>query len=230
MSLLRIEDLNIEVTKKKVKYIYLKICHPNGNIKVSAPRYSSSDSIKMFVLSKLSWIKEQQVKVRSRKREVQLDFVSNELHYFKGEKFTLNVIEKAGHPKVILKENVMEVYVKPGSEPGKRKLMIDKLYREHLKTSIPSHIQKWEPIMNVKVNSFNVKRMRTKWGTCNIREKRIWLSLELAKKSAHLLEYVVVHEMVHLLERNHSKRFYGFMDEFLPGWRELRVELNKIAL
>jgi predicted metal-dependent hydrolase len=229
MSILRIEDLNVEVTKKKVKYIYLRICHPNGEVKVSAPRYSSLDSIRVFVLSKLPWIKEQQVKVKNRKREIQLDFVSNEIHYFDGKSYALNIIEKAGRPQIMLKDNVMEMYVKPDTVKSKRKLLVESLYRKHLKDSIPVYVQKWEPVMKVKVNSFNVKRMRTKWGTCNIREKRIWLSLELAKKPAHLLEYVVVHEMVHLLERNHSKRFYGFMNEFLPGWRYMKEELNKVS-
>ena len=226
MGILIVDDLQIEVTKKKVKYIYLKICHPNGDVKVSAPRYSSLDSIRMFVLSKLPWIKEQQVKVKSRKRQVPLTYKPNEIHFFNGKQYTLDIIEKAGRPKVILNENVMEVYVKPGSEAGKRKLLIEKLYRKHLIDSIPFYIQKWEPVMRVYVKSYNVKRMRTKWGTCNIRDRRIWLSLELAKKPPHLLEYVVVHEMVHLLERKHSKRFYGFMDRFLPGWREMREELE----
>jgi len=227
MSILRIEDLNIEVTKKKVKYIYLRICHANGEVKVSAPRYSSLDSIRIFVLSKLPWIKEQQIKVKNRKREIQLDFVSNEIHYFDGKSYALNIIEKAGRTNVTLKDNIMEMYIRPGTDRAKRKLLVERLYRKHLKDSVPYYIQKWEPVMNVKVNFFNVKRMRTKWGTCNIREKRIWFSLELAKKPAHLLEYVVVHEMVHLLERNHSKRFYGFMNEFLPGWRHMKEELNK---
>ncbi len=229
MSTLIVDDLHIEVTKKKVKYIYLKICHPNGDVKVSAPRYSSLDSIRMFVLSKLPWIKEQQIKVKNRKREIQLDFVSNEIHYFDGKSYVLNIIEKAGRPKVTLKDNIMEMYLKPGTDRVKRKLLVERLYRKHLKDNIPYYIKKWEPVMNVKVNFFNVKRMRTKWGTCNIREKRIWLSIELAKKPAHLLEYVVVHEMVHLLERKHSKRFYVFMDEFLKGWREMREELNKVS-
>ena len=226
MDELIVDDISIEITRKRIKHLYLRITSPTGEVKISSPRNMSQEYIRSFVISKIDWIRNQQVKVRSRKRAEPAKYVTGEKLYFDGKELELSVIAYAGNPKAIVSGESMILYVRDVLDKDGTKRLVERFYRKHLKKLIPEYITKWEPVMGVKVNFFNVKRMKTKWGTCNTRRGRIWLNLELAKKDRKLLEYVVVHEMVHLLERNHSKRFYGFMDEFMPEWKELRKELN----
>lgn len=230
MSLISVAELQVEVTKKKVKYIHLKVCPPYGEVKVSAPKHMSLDSVRAFVISKISWVRENQLKIRNRKRELPPEYVSNEIHFFDGKKYILNVKEYNGRSRIILKEDTIDMYIKRGTNKEKRRSLLENYYRKHLKEHIPYYIDKWEPVMNVRVNYFNVKRMKTRWGTCNTVKGGIWLSLELAKREKRLLEYVIVHEMVHLLERNHTPRFHRFIDQFLPHWRTLKEELRELPI
>ena len=142
----------------------------------------------------------------------------------------LKVIEHSAPPIVNQKHSHLELYIRPNTSIEKRKEILDEWYRSQLKITVANYISKWEKIMNVTVSEFGIKKMKTKWGTCNIEAKRIWINLELAKKPTECLEYIVVHEMVHFFERNHNTRFVALMDKYLPSWRELKVELNKLPV
>ncbi|SET30043.1 hypothetical protein SAMN05660297_01983 [Natronincola peptidivorans] len=230
MDKMTIEGIDMEVILKKNKNIYLSVHPPNGRVRVVAPKKMNPEAVKLFVLSKLSWIKKQRAKFQHQKIQPKREFVSGESHFFEGSSYALNVIETTGKQRVEMRNsNSMDLYVRPESTVEKRQKIMNEWYRNHLKTVIPDYIEKWEDTMEVSVNSWGVKRMKTRWGTCNPAAKRIWINLELAKKSPRCLEYIIVHEMVHLLERNHNARFKEYMDKFLPNWRSLKSELNGLA-
>lgn len=161
------------------------------------------------------------------KRQPEKDFVSGESHYFLGTSYLLNVVEttKKQHAEIRISKYI-DLYVRPDCSKEKREKVLSEWYRENLKSIIPEYIIKWEKVMGVKVNDFGIKLMKTRWGTCNVRDKRIWINLELAKKNPRCIEYVVVHEMVHLLERSHNDIFKGYMSKFLPNWKSIKDELN----
>ncbi len=227
ISTIDVEGMEVEVTRKSIKNLYLKVSPATGRIRVSAPVHASDRVIQQFVNSQKNWIEKQLSKKTRVNPTVELNAQSGETHFFKGLPYVLHVIAANAKPKVSLEgEGKLVLRVRPGSSKEKRLRILDDWYRVYLKEEIPRLIKQWEPIMGVQVKEFGVKKMKTRWGTCNIKAQRIWLSLELAKKSPKSLEYVVVHEMVHLLERLHNKRFHGFMDQFLPDWRERKQELN----
>ncbi|MDP2207893.1 MAG: SprT family zinc-dependent metalloprotease [Bacteroidota bacterium] len=227
MHELKLGDITVEVIQKHIKNIHLSVHPPTGRVRISAPSRLSLDTIRVFAISKLGWIKKHQIKFKNQVRETPRDYISNESHFYNGRRYLIKVIEIRSVPKVVLKHEHIELYVRPSSSRLQRKTILDEWYRERLKESIPMLISKWENIMKVSVNEFGIKRMKTKWGTCNHRAKRIWLNLELAKKTPICLEYIVVHEMVHLLERHHNERFKAYMDKFVPEWKSLKEELSR---
>lgn len=181
----------------------------------------------MLVITRLGWIKRQQAKFASQPRQTEREYVSGESHYFLGYRYLLNVEYKDAPPKVnIRNKTTIDLIVRPNSDPETRERILNAWYRRELKAIVPAIITKWEGIIGVQIAEWGIKQMKTKWGTCNIGARRIWLNLELVKKPIHCIEYVIVHELVHLLERHHNDRFMGFMDKFLPNWRFLRDELN----
>lgn len=223
-------DLSIDVYYKDIKNIHLSVHPPSGRVRMSSPKRIGLDTLRVFAISKLSWIKKQQQRMKSQDREAQREFITRESHYYLGKRYLLKVIEHNSSHKVEIKHDTIELYLKPGTNRDKRESIINEWYRERLKELIPSYIKKWEKAMNVKVDEWAIKKMKTKWGTCNNKEARIWLNLELAKKPIHCLEYIIVHEMVHLLERHHNERFVTYMNQFLPQWKQLKRELNKFPL
>lgn len=226
-SLLKISGLDIHLHRKNVKNLNLRVYPNKQKVCISVPKRASEDKIFEFIQAKIPWIKKHLSRVTSRNSPSALKYINGEKHQFKGREFELKIIEKNKPPNVVINENhTLIMQIRPGSDRNKRAKVLKEWYRAQLKQDIPVLIQKWEPIMGVSVQEFGVKAMKTRWGTCNIRDRRIWLNLELAKKRPELLEYVVVHEMVHLLERLHSKRFYALMSQFLPIWKSLKAELN----
>ncbi len=226
-----ISDITIDIVRKDIKNIHLAVYPPNGRVRISVPRFTKEDTIKSFATTKLSWIRKQQRKFKDQVRQTPREFRDNESHYYQGRKYILQVKEQNQSPKVnFISPNVIELSVRPGSSLNKRREVINKWYRENLKEQIPTLIHKWEKILNVKVNEFGIKQMKTRWGTCNIKVKRIWLNLELAKKPLHCLEYIVVHEMVHLIERKHNARFKNIVSEIMPNWKSYRNELNRFPI
>ncbi|HOQ17011.1 MAG TPA: SprT family zinc-dependent metalloprotease [Defluviitaleaceae bacterium] len=225
-----IDDIRIEVVKKKIKNIYLYVHPPNGKVKISAPLKMKDEAIRNFVISKLAWIKKQQAKFQAQEGQAETEYVSGERHYYQGIPYILNVMHTNKKQRVEISKKQINLFIRPDSTKEQRERILLEWYRSELKKQIPGLISKWENIIGVKVNSWGVKLMKTRWGTCNPKAKRIWINLELAKKSPRCLEYIIVHEMVHLLEKHHNKRFYAFMKQFLPNWREIKAELNGLKL
>jgi predicted metal-dependent hydrolase len=228
MSQIKLGDIVIEVEQKNIKNIHLSVYPPNGRVKVSAPSRMDLDTIRVFAISKLQWIKKQQKVFENQDRETPREYLTRESHYFLGKRYLLKVIEHDAAPKVELTKKEIKVFIRPNSTRSKRKETLDEWYRTELKKILPAIIKKWEDVIGVQSNDYGIKKMRTKWGTCNREAKRIWLNLELAKKPVECIEYIVVHELVHFLERSHNERFIAYMDKFMPKWRFHRDELNRL--
>jgi hypothetical protein len=218
-NLLKISDLEIKLTRKKIKNLHLKIQPPTAEIKVSAPLKMNLKIIEDFLIKKLQWIKQAQQKIRELKIQAPKRYLSGEKHYFFGQKYQLEVI--ADNKNFLLKkENILEIHSRKNSTIMQRKKILEEWYRQEINKIAPLFILKMEEKMQVKVLQMRIKKMKTRWGTCNIKAKRIWLSLELAKKPIECLQFIIIHEMTHLLERKHSKKFFNLMDQFMPNWRD----------
>lgn len=223
-------DIAIEVVKKNIKNIHLSVHPPSGRVKISAPLHMKPETIRVYAISKLGWIKQQQLKFRSQDRETRREYLDRESHFLSGKRYLLQIVEGNGARLVQLTHGKMLLRVRPGTDEDKKQAAVDEWYRAQLKKAVPSLIAKWEPVMDVKVEQFFLQRMKTKWGSCNARFKSIRLNTELAKKPPECLEYVVVHEMIHLLVRRHDDQFTNLMDSYLPGWRSIRQTLNEAPL
>ncbi len=223
-------NMTVDVEQKDIKNIHLSVYPPTGRIRIAAPLRFDLETIRMFAISKLGWIKKQQERLRKQTRETPREYKTRESHYYLGKRFLIQVIKTESKPSVSIKHDKIILQVKPDSNTEQKQLILQEWYREQLKELVPKYIAKWEETMQVKVADFGIKKMKTKWGTCNIEKKRIWINLELAKKPLLCLEYIVVHEMVHLLERNHNERFIAYMNKFLPQWKHYREELNRLPL
>lgn len=231
MHQIQVSDLIIEVEHKNIKNLHLSVNPPNGWVRIAAPMNIDDEALRLFAVSKLTWIHKQQRKFDEQARQSEREFVSGESHYFKGERYLLNVIYQKGNPKIIFRNKTyIDLYVRENSTQFQRQKVMTEWYRKQLKAQVPDLITKWQSIIGVQVEDWGIKRMKTKWGTCNIEAHRVWLNLELAKKPDRCLEYIVVHEMVHLLERKHNDHFVGLMDQFMPQWRNQREELNSFPL
>lgn len=231
MHQIQVGGLKVDVVRKNIKNLHLGVYPPDGRIRIAAPLRVNDEAIRLAIVSKLTWIKKQQSRFLAQERQSEREFIYRESHYFFGKRYLLNIIEQSGPSKVRLQnKNRIDLYVPVGSNGSKREQVLIEWYRRELKALIPPLISKWEEIIGVTVEDWGVKKMKTKWGSCNIQSRRIWLNLELAKKPVQCLEYVVVHEMVHLLERKHNDHFKGLMDEFLPQWKHYRNILNQAPL
>jgi len=231
MEQITVSNITIDVIRKDIKNIHLAVYPPTGRVRIAAPLSVNDDAIRLFAISKLSWIKRHQREFDVQERVSPREYKQRESHYFQGRRYLMKIIENDKPPKVILRSRTyIELYVRPNTSFKKRQEVIIEWYRVELKKIIPDIIKKWEESLNVNLNEWQVKQMKTNWGTCNINKKRILINLELAKKPLHCLEYVILHEMVHLLERHHNERFLYYMDTFLPNWKQIRTELNKLPV
>lgn len=221
----------VDVVHKDVKNLYIRVYPPNGRVRVSAPRRLDKDDVRVAVTSRLEWIRLQEAKFQRQYRQSEREFITGESHFFVGRRYRLEVTERDTPPEVrLLNNTTIAMRVRPGADRYNREAVLDRWYRRQLRDFLPGIIAKWEPEMGVRVNEARIRKMKTRWGTCNPHARRIWLNLELAKKPASCLEYVVVHEMVHLIERRHNDRFWKLMDRFMPTWRYHRDELNRSPL
>ena len=227
---IKLGDIVLDVVKKDIKNIHLSVYPPLGRVRISAPLRMKTDTIRVFAISKLAWIKQQQRKLQQQERETPREYLDRESHYVWGKRYLLKVIEKDVPPGVILKPNQLVVRLRPKMPRSKKREVLDAFYREELRKAVPPLITKWERLMGVKVDRFFVQRMKTKWGSCNPNSDSIRLNAELAKKPRECLEYIVVHEMTHLSEPTHNQRFVRLMDQFMPKWRFLRDTLNSLPV
>jgi hypothetical protein len=224
---IELEDLAIEVTRKKIRNLRISIHPPAGEVRLSAPMRTSLAEIREFAASRLGWIKKHREKLRVQKTESRLDYVTGERHLVWGHSHTLQIEEMQVPPSVELLEDVILLRVRPGSDRERRGTLVTAWYRRQVEAALPPLIKAWEPRMSVEVKGFSMRQMKTRWGSCNTRDGSIRLNTELAKKPRECLEYVLVHEMVHLIEASHNARFKALMDRFLPPWRETRRLLNR---
>jgi predicted metal-dependent hydrolase len=228
---IRVSGLRIQIVRKDIKNLHLGVYPPNGRVRVAAPLRVSDDAVRLAVIGRLGWIKRQQAKFAAQPRQSEREMVSGESHYFLGRRYRLRVIEYHGPGKVVLRnKSTMDLFVRPETSAEQRRRVLQRWYREQLKALIPPLLEKWQPSMAVQVADWGIKQMKTKWGACTVKAHRIWVNLELAKKPLRCLEYIIVHELVHLLERHHSDRFIAYMDQYLPPWRRYRTKLNQQPL
>jgi predicted metal-dependent hydrolase len=225
-----IGDIAVNVVRKNIKNVHLSVYPPMGNVRISAPLRMNLDTIRVFAISKLDWIRHQQQKLRNQVRETPREYIDRESHYLWGKRYLLNLIEIEAPPYLEIQHEQILLRVRPGADIAKKRAIVDEFYRHQIEIAIPPLIAKWERLMGLQVNSFTVRKMKTKWGSCTPSLQTIRFNLELAKKPAECLEYVIVHEMVHLLEPSHNKRFIAFMDSFMPKWRFYQSELNRLPI
>jgi len=225
---MRDENIDIAVTRKKVKYLRMSVSNLDGTVKISSPLKTSNRTIEDFINSRMEWIEKHQRRFQEKVKLTPLKYESGEVLYFKGNIYKLEIRYIEKKPNVFLENGIIILTVRPGSKIEKRKQVLNDWYRTYLKDQVPLLIKKWTPIVGKTPLDWGVKNMKTRWGSCNTRARRIWLSLKLAEKSYDCLEYVVIHEMVHLLERGHGKAFKIHMDRVLPEWRGTRDKLNQI--
>lgn len=231
MHQITVSNITIDVIQKKIKNIHLGVYPPTGRVRIATPLHINDDTIRLFIVSKLGWIKRQQQKFQTQERLPPREFKERESHYFQGRRYLLRIKETDGAGWVDLtSKTYLDLYVKPGASFDYKKRVVDDWYRAELKKVLPDMIALWEKRMGLKLNFWGIKQMKTKWGSCNIEKKRIWFNLELAKKPIHCLEYILVHEMVHLLERHHNSQFNAHMSYYLPQWKKLKNELNQMPV
>ncbi len=230
MDSIRLGDLIIEVELKDIKNIHLSVFPPLGRVHISAPRRMDLDTIRVFALSKLKWIKKQQEAFQKQERETAREYLTRESHYYLGQRYLLKLIERDATPKIVLTKREIRMYLRPETSQEKKQELLNEWYRSELKRIVPPLIERWEIKIGVKAKEFGIKKMRTKWGTCNPGAGRIWLNLELAKKPLSCLEYIIVHELVHLKEKHHDQNFTSLLNNYLPNWRYLQQELNRLPV
>jgi hypothetical protein len=226
-----VSGLRVEIVRKDIKNLHLGVYPPNGRVRVAVPLAVSDDAVRLAVIGKLAWIRKKRSGFEDQARQSLREMVNGETHYFLGQRYRLSVQVKPGNSRVeIRNKKTITLFVRPEATAEQREHVLNDWYRKNLKTLIPPLLEKWQPVLGVVAADWGVKKMKTMWGACNPDDKRIWLNLELAKKDARCLEYILVHELIHLLERHHNDRFQALMDHHLPHWRSIRSELNDSVL
>ncbi len=229
-SQITLGDIAVDVVLKDIKNVHLSVYPPTGRVRISAPKRMRIDTIRVFAISKLDWIKQQQTKLREQERETPRDYVDRESHYVWGKRFLLTVSESDEPPSLDLKHSRMLLRVRPHTDENKKQALVEQWYRNQLKEAVPPLLARWQSLLDVRVERVFVQRMKTRWGSCNHKTRTIRLNTELAKKPAECLEYIVIHELVHLLEPTHNARFIALMDRIMPKWQLHRQVLNRLPI
>lgn len=227
---IRLGNIAIAVERKGVKNVHLSVHPPHGRVTLVAPNGTRIEVVRAYAATRLGWIRKQQASLRGQAREPRRRYVQRESHFLWGRRYLLSVIERDAKPAVSVGHRRITLAVRPGSGEEDRSRVMQDWYRSLLHAALPPLIAKWERRLDVKVNAYFLQRMKTKWGSCNSRMRTIRINTELAKKPRDLLEYIVVHEMLHILEPTHSKRFSSLLARHYPSWREARMELNELPL
>ena len=230
MMKMEIADLIINVDKKNIKNIHLAVYPPNGRVTLACPENVNDETLRLFVISKLGWIRRQRRMLLKKERQSERKYIDRESHFYLGKKYLLKVYEGEEPIRAEIRKGFLNLYVRKGSSIKQREKVINDWYRSQLKNVAEPLFLKWEKKIEVQAEEWNVRSMKTKWGTCNTSSKKILLNLELAKKPAKCIEYIVAHELIHLLERNHNDRFVAYMDRFMPQWKQYREELNRMPV
>lgn len=229
-DVLDLGELHAEVTRKAIKHVHLSVLPPVGRVRVAAPQSMPLDTIRLFVISKLGWIRSQQRKLQAQERETPREYLNKESHYLWGKRYLLEISHADAAPAVSLTPRKLKLQVRPGADQARCEEVLDSWYRQQVRDAVPALLEKWEPLLKVKAQRVFVQRMKTKWGSCTPESGYIRLNTDLAKKPMECLEYIVVHELVHLLEPTHNQRFIDLMDLYLPHWQQLRKQLNRLPV
>ncbi len=225
-----VSGVEIEVIKKNIKNMHLSVLPPVGKVRISTPLNISDDAIKLFAIAKIGWIRKQIVKYENQPRQSEREYVSGESHYLWGQRYRMEIKHSKTANKIEIKANKLILTVRENSTQQQRENVMNEWYRAEIKAKLPALFEKWESVIGVKPNEYGVKNMLTRWGTCNVKAKRILINLQLAKKPIHCLEYIIVHELVHLIEKTHNSVFVEHMDKFIPNWRVIKDELNSFIM
>jgi len=229
--MLQVGNIEALVIRKPIKNLHLAVLPPAGKVRVSAPLTMKDDAIRTLLATRLAWIKKQQAKFVGQERQTRRDYVSGENHYLWGKRCRLEVVYENTPSSVSLKgKDKIILNIRPNSHRAKREQILMDWYRKELRVIASNLIERWQKTIGVQLNAWGIKRMKTRWGTCNQKAGRIWLNLELTKKPEHCLEFIIVHEMTHLLERSHNDRFKAYLDRFMPRWRQYKEELKRSVL
>jgi len=227
---IKIGDLVVDVIFKDIKNVHLSVHPPSGRVRIAAPERMKLNTIRVYIISKMDWIKRHQAKMRAQERETAREYLDRESHYVWGKRYLLKINEADQVPSLELKHTHMVLTIRPGSASEKREAVVSAWYRDQVRSASVPLIEKWQQVLGIKIDNCYIRRMKTKWGSCTPNTRSIRLNSELAKKPRQCLEYIIVHELVHLLEPSHNTRFTSLMDKFLPNWRQHRAELNRIPL
>lgn len=228
MPVMQIGSLAVQLNRKTIKHLHISVLPPDGRVRVSAPEKMTDTAIRMAVISRIPWIKKQQRSFIEQPRQSEREMVSGESHYLWGRRYRLELTERVGCHEITRQGNSkLRLWVNPGTSRNNKARVLDDFYRTEMKHHTSELLDYWTPVLGMEPAAWGVKKMKTKWGSCSIQSKRIWLNLDLAKKPPECLEYILVHELVHLLERHHNERFRQFMDRYLPDWQERKALLNK---
>lgn len=223
-------DIRVEVQRKNNKHAHLYVYPPEGRVHISAPMHMGLDALRAFAISRLSWIKAQQRQMRAQPREPEHEYLNRESHQVWGRRYLLEVIEVDAAPVVELKHSTLVLQIRTGSDDARRQALLESWYRELLRAKLPALLDKWQSLMGVKAQRIFVQRMKTRWGGCNPATGNIRLNTELAKKPPECLEYILVHELAHLIEPTHNARFLALLDRFIPHWRQIKDELSRLPV
>jgi predicted metal-dependent hydrolase len=229
-DVLDLGDVQAEVTRKAIKHVHLSVLPPAGKVRVAAPEHMPLDTIRVFLIAKLSWIRAQRRKLLAQERETPREFLNKESHYLWGKRYLLEVSTADAAPRVDRSPRKLHLWVRAGADRARCEEVLDSWYRQQVHKAVPALLAKWEPVLGVKAKRVFVQRMKTKWGSCTPSAGYIRLNTDLAKKPPECLEYILVHELVHLLEPTHNARFMGLMDLYLPPWQHLRRQLNQLPV
>ena len=226
-----VAGITVEVVRKDIKNLHLGVYPPHGRVRVAAPLLVSDDAVRLAVVGKLAWIRRQRNKFEEQPRQSQREMINGESHYFLGQRYRLRVREREGASRVSVRGlDTVELSIRPNSTRDQREAALQHWYRQELRVRVPPLLARWQATLGVRASHWGIKRMKTRWGSCNPDTQRIWLNLELAKKPEGCIEYIVVHELMHLLERHHNDRFVALLDEHLPAWRHYRSALSGLPL
>ncbi|MDO8887474.1 MAG: SprT family zinc-dependent metalloprotease [Hydrogenophaga sp.] len=228
--MIELGDVLVTLTRKDVKHVHLTVHPPTGRVTLVTPNLTRTEVARAYVISKLAWIRNQRIKLEAQAREAPRQFVERESHYLWGRRYLMSITEADEKPTVKLGHRRLTLQVRPGSSPEKRAELVHEWHKSLMHSVVPDLIAKWGDKLGVEASRYFLQRMKTKWGSCNPARRHIRLNTELVKKPKDLLEYVVVHEMAHLLEPSHNDRFQAILDRHWPQWRESRAELNALPL
>jgi predicted metal-dependent hydrolase len=228
---LTVSGVRVSVVRKEIKNLHLGVYPPDGRVRVAVPLTVSDAAVRVAVIGKLRWIHRRQAAFVAQERQSRREMVSGESHYFLGRRYRLSVVTAQGKSGVVVRNrSFLELRVSPGLSAEQRERVLQRWYRESLRELAAPLIAKWQAVLGVTVDQWGIKKMKTRWGSCNAKARRVWLNLELAKKPPECLEYLVVHELLHLLVHHHDERFRALMDQHLPRWRSIQKTLNAAPL